>query len=57
MDEIWIYGTNIYQLYDDIVKEYGEEWEKENEDIDLPFVISKKRYPDKLPGIKKISQI
>ncbi len=48
MDEIWIYGTNIYQLYDDIVKEYGEEWAEENEDIDLPFVISKKLYPDKL---------
>ena len=42
MDEIWIYGTNIYHLYDDIVKEYGEEWAKEHEDIDLPFVISKK---------------
>lgn len=48
MDEIWIYGTNIYQLYNDIVKEYGEEWEEEDEDIDLPFVISKKQYPDKL---------
>lgn len=48
MDEIWIYGTNIYQLYDDIVKEYGEEWAEENEDIDLPFVISKKQNPDKL---------
>lgn len=48
MNEIWIYGTNIYQLYDDIVKEYGEEWAEENEDIDLPFVISKKQYPDKL---------
>lgn len=39
-DDIWIYGTNIYKLYDDIVKEYGEEWE--DDDIDLPFVISKK---------------
>jgi len=48
MDEIWIYGTNIYQLYDDIVKEYGEEWARENEDIDLPFVISKKHSPDRL---------
>ena len=28
-------------LYDDIVKEYGNEWEKD--DIDLPFVISKKQ--------------
>ena len=48
MDEIWIYGTNIYQLYNDIVKEYGVKWAEENEDIDLPFVISKKQYPDKL---------
>lgn len=48
MDEIWIYGTNIYQLYDDIVKEYGNEWAKDNEDIDLPFVISKKQSPDQL---------
>ena len=48
MNEIWIYGTNIYQLYNDIVKEYGEEWADENADIDLPFVISKKQYPDKL---------
>ena len=40
-DDIWIYGTNIYMLYDDIVKEYGEQWEKD--DIDLPFVISKKQ--------------
>lgn len=48
MDEIWIYGTNIYQLYDDIVKEYGEGWAQGNDDIDLPFVISKKKYPEKL---------
>lgn len=41
MDDIWIYGTNIYMLYDDIVKEYGEQWDKD--DIDLPFVISKKQ--------------
>ena len=34
MDEIWIYGTNIYQLYNDIVKEQGEEWAEGNEDID-----------------------
>lgn len=48
MDEIWIYGTNIYQLYNDIVKEYGEGWAEEKVDIDLPFVISKKQCPDKL---------
>lgn len=48
MDEVWIYGTNIYQLYDDIAKEYGDEWAKESNDIDLPFVISKKKHPDRL---------
>ncbi|MCI9417652.1 MAG: hypothetical protein HFI82_09660 [Eubacterium sp.] len=48
MDEVWIYGTNIYQLYHDIVKEYGDEWAKRNDEIDLPFVISKKKFPDKL---------
>ena len=41
IDDIWIYGTNIYMLYDDIVNEYGEEWEED--DIDLPFIISKKQ--------------
>lgn len=48
IDNVWIYGTNIYILYDDIVKEYGSEWRKENDDIDLPFVISKKQNPDML---------
>lgn len=40
MQNVWIYGTNIYCLYDDIVKEYEEEWY--DEDVDLPFIISKK---------------
>lgn len=44
MDDIWIYGTNIYMLYDDIVKEYGPEWS--GDDIDLPFVVSKKQGQD-----------
>lgn len=48
MDDIWIYGTNIYLLYGDIVKEYGSEWADEENDIDLPFVISKKLHPDSL---------
>lgn len=41
MDYVWIYGTNIYMLYDDIIKEYGEGWTEE--DIDLPFIISRKQ--------------
>ena len=41
MEDIWIYGTNIYMLYEDIVREYGETWTED--DIDLPFVISRKQ--------------
>lgn len=41
IDAVWIYGTNIYMLYDDIIKEYGERWVED--EIDLPFVISKKQ--------------
>lgn len=48
MEDVWIYKTNIYMLYDDIVKEYGYKWAKENDDIDLPYVISKKQQPDTL---------
>lgn len=48
MDNVWIYGTNIYVLYEDIVKEYGSDWAEEEMDIDLPFVISKKLTPGHL---------
>ena len=40
MDDIWIYGTNIYMLYDDIVKEYGEEWGKEDIDFISSDIVS-----------------
>lgn len=43
MENVWVYGTNIYQLYDDIVKEYGKGWFENHDDIDLPFVVSKKK--------------
>lgn len=48
MNNVWIYGTNIYLLYEDIVKEYGVDWAVEEMDIDLPFVISKKQTPENL---------
>ena len=48
IDNVWIYGTNIYLLYEDIVKEYGADWAEEEMDIDLPFVISKKQTPNDL---------
>lgn len=41
IEDVWIYGTNIYMLYEDIVKEYGEGWTAD--EIDLPFVISRKQ--------------
>lgn len=44
MNNVWIYGTNIYLLYEDIAKQYGINWAEEEMDIDLPFVISKKNF-------------
>lgn len=37
MNNVWIYGTNIYLLYEDIAKEYGINWAEEEMDIDLPL--------------------
>lgn len=48
MDDIWIYETNIYMLYEDIVREYGSDWAENQDDIDLPFVISKKQGREQL---------
>lgn len=48
MENVWIYKTNIYMLYDDIVKEYGYKWAQEKDDIDLPYVISKRHPSDVL---------
>lgn len=38
-EDIIVYETNIYALYDVIIKEYGEDWDQL--EIDLPFVITK----------------
>ncbi|MBQ7676863.1 MAG: hypothetical protein IJT32_01395, partial [Lachnospiraceae bacterium] len=38
-DNIWIYRTNIYMLYDQLIKEYSEPLEQV--DIDLPYVLSR----------------
>lgn len=40
IEQVWIYGTNIYMLYDNLVKEYGVDWYET--EVDLPFVVSKK---------------
>ena len=40
-DDVWIYGTNIYMLNEEINKEYGtQNWEVF--DVDLPYLISRK---------------
>lgn len=39
-DNIIIYGTNIYDLYSEIVKEYDLNWDEL--DVDLPFIVSRK---------------
>lgn len=41
MEDVWIYGTNIYSLYNLIVKEYDEDWDYV--DVDLPYIISKNK--------------
>lgn len=40
-ENIHIFGTNIYQLYQKIQEEYGEEWDAPSNDVDLPFVLNK----------------
>lgn len=40
-EDIIIYGTNIYMLYDEIAKYYGEEWYLV--DVDLAYIVSKKK--------------
>lgn len=41
IDDVWIYGTNIYMLYNDLLYEYGDTWY--DEDVDLPFIVGKKK--------------
>lgn len=48
IDDVWIYGTNIYKLYENIVMEYGVGWAEREDDIDLPYIISKKQHPEQL---------
>lgn len=41
IDDVIVYGTNIFELFSDITAEYGEKWEES--DIDLPYIVSKKK--------------
>jgi len=41
-EDILIYGTNIYQLYQYIVEEYDEDWDNGSFDVDLPRIVSKR---------------
>ena len=40
-ENIHIFGTNIYQLYQKIQEQYGEKWDDPSNDVDLPFVLNK----------------
>ena len=39
--DVWIYGSNVYSLFDSLVNEYGNKWDEL--DVDLPLVISRTR--------------
>lgn len=41
-EDILIYGTNVYELYQYIVGEYGEDWDDGSYDVDLPRIVSKR---------------
>lgn len=55
IDDILIYGTNIYVLYNDIIKEYGEMWFED--DVDLPFIVGKKKGYSKTLNVKDFSNV
>ncbi len=41
--DIWVYGTDIYDLHKDLEDYYGKDWATNKEiDVDLPFLLSKK---------------
>ncbi|MCD8221858.1 MAG: hypothetical protein LUD07_06645 [Clostridiales bacterium] len=44
MDDVWVYGTNIYKLYEAIDTIYDPGWAERGDDIDLPYVISKGKH-------------
>ncbi|MDD3417138.1 MAG: hypothetical protein PHY47_24610 [Lachnospiraceae bacterium] len=41
LEDILIYGTNIYMLYEELVHIYQENWYED--DVDLPFLVSRKK--------------
>ena len=41
MEDVIIYGTNIYMLYQDIENAYPRNWWEQ--DIDLPMIVSQKK--------------
>lgn len=54
-DDIVIYQTNIYDLYNKLTKEYGEQFYEQ--DVDLPYVLNKiSRLPSVKPTKKRYYQ-
>lgn len=55
IEDILIYGTNIYMLYKDIIKEYGDKWFED--DVDLPFIVGKKKGYSSTLGLNDFSNV
>lgn len=48
LDDVIIYGSNIYNLYNSIQNYYGEDWYNDEDGIDLAFLVSSLKQIDKL---------
>ena len=42
LDDVHIYGTNVYDLYSKIEQEYGEDWYSQDISINIPLLISRR---------------
>lgn len=42
LDNVHIYGTEVYDLYSRIEHEYGEDWYDQDLSINIPYIISKR---------------
>lgn len=47
-DNVLVYGTDIYDLYNCIIKEYGDDWDSNDLEINLPYIVSTKNHEEKI---------
>lgn len=41
-DNIRVFNADVYDLYKSIVDEYGEDWDADGIEIDIPYLISRR---------------